>query len=156
MILLPKILYVLWHSLVYISLRYFKIMDTLLQSFVWGPNRHKLFSKVLQIPTSLGGLAVPEFGSYYLPVQLSHFYHIDKTDKCRYLGLACHPVDSRVPHPFCDLLLHGLHGSSELPSRSVLLFHHKQIWDLSMFKMGTTGFHTNTSWWYNRLLPELL
>lgn len=42
MILLPKILYVLWHFPVYIPFKYFKIMDTLLQSFGGqaGTNSH--------------------------------------------------------------------------------------------------------------------
>lgn len=34
MILLPKILYILWHSPVYIPNTFFKTMDTILQSFV--------------------------------------------------------------------------------------------------------------------------
>lgn len=55
MVLLPKILYVLWHTPVYLPLKYFKIMESLLKTFVWGSSRHKLAWRILQNPTDLGG-----------------------------------------------------------------------------------------------------
>lgn len=54
MVLLPKFLYVFWHSPVYLPLRVFKSIEALLNSFVWGTKRHKLSWQTLKNPTELG------------------------------------------------------------------------------------------------------
>lgn len=58
---------------------------------------------------NLAGLAGYDFGLYYLVAQLSHFYHIDKFDKLRYLSLVCQPSESHLSHLFYDEL-RGLGG----------------------------------------------
>lgn len=74
MVLLPKILYVLWHTPVYLPLKHFKSLKALLKPFVWGANRHKLACQTLKNPTDLGGTALPDFNLYYIASQLSHSY----------------------------------------------------------------------------------
>lgn len=58
-ILLPKFLYVFWHSLVLIPLKTFKTQDSILNAFIWGSSRHKW--NTLKNPSSLGGAALPDF-----------------------------------------------------------------------------------------------
>lgn len=55
MILLPKFLYMFWNSPVLIPLKIFKTMDKIINSFIWGSNRHKLAWNTIKNPTSSGG-----------------------------------------------------------------------------------------------------
>lgn len=55
MILLPKFLYILWNSPILIPLKIFKALDQIVNSFIWGSNRHKLAWNTLKNPTSAGG-----------------------------------------------------------------------------------------------------
>lgn len=100
MILLPKFLYILWHAMVYLPLRIFKSIKTILNSFVWGKTRHKLSWQVLKNPTELGGTALPDFNLYCLVAQLSHFFYLGKGDKERYLTLVCSPYTHIYTRPF--------------------------------------------------------
>lgn len=84
------------------ALNIFKIMDSILNSFVWGNSQHKVSWRVLKKPTELGGAALPDLHAYYLASQLSHFFYFDKEDKIRYLSLACSAVVTQVAHPFSD------------------------------------------------------
>lgn len=84
MVLLPKILYVLWHTPIYLKLKYFKSLEALLKPFVWGTNRHKLAWQALKNPTDMGSMALPDFNLYYMAFQLSQLFHIDKTDNTRF------------------------------------------------------------------------
>lgn len=81
MILLPKILYILWHTPIYVPLIYFKSLEALLKPFVWGP---KLAWQTLKNPSDLEGTALPDFILYYIASQLSALYHIDKTNRDRF------------------------------------------------------------------------
>lgn len=80
MILLPKLVYIFWHSPIHLPRRMFKAMETILNTFVWGPSRHKLPWKVLKCPTELGGTALPDLYIYYIAAQLSHFFHFNHSD----------------------------------------------------------------------------
>lgn len=62
MILLPKILYMVWHTPLYIPLKIFKQMEVILNSFVWG---HKLGWHLLKTPTLGGGCSLPNLQDYY-------------------------------------------------------------------------------------------
>lgn len=59
MIIMPKLLYVFWNSPVLIPLKIFKSLDTIINSFIWGPNRHKLAWNTLKNPTSSRGGCPP-------------------------------------------------------------------------------------------------
>lgn len=67
---------ILWHAPVYLILRHFKLIETLLKAFIWGCNRHKLPWHKLKNPTDLAGTALPDFNLYYLAAQLSQLFHI--------------------------------------------------------------------------------
>lgn len=89
MILLPKIFYILWHSPIYLPLRYFKSLEAILNTFVWCSSRHKLSWHMLINLTDLGGAALLNYNLYYIAAQLSHLFHIDKTDTLRFSTLLC-------------------------------------------------------------------
>lgn len=70
MVLLPKILYILWYFPIYLPLKFFKILDSMLRAFVWGNSRHKLPWRVLRNPSTLGGAVLPDFNPYYIAAHL--------------------------------------------------------------------------------------
>lgn len=91
MVLLPKILYMIWHSPIYLVLRHFKLMEVILKPFIWGNNRHKIAWQKLKNPTDLAGMALPDLNAYYIAAQLSQIFHVDKIDTfCAPSGLIQH------------------------------------------------------------------
>lgn len=98
MVVLPKILYILWHAKIYLPLRIFKFLEAILNTFVWGNSYHKLSWNTLKNPTHLGGTALLDFIFYYLSAQLSHFFHLDKGDRDWYLALVCSPFSQVITH----------------------------------------------------------
>lgn len=75
-----KLLYIFWHSPVYLPLKILKTINSILKTFAWGTTgRHKLPWLMLKNPITLGGAALPDIILYYIAAQLSH-YHLDKTD----------------------------------------------------------------------------
>lgn len=130
MVLLPKILYMIWHSPVYLILRHFKIMETLLKPFVWGNTRHKLPWQKLKNPTDLAGLALPDFNMYYLASQLSQIFHIDKTDRKRFLFLVCPKWIQQTLDPVLPMM-GGRTGEGVGTERRSSLYQYKKIWDIA-------------------------
>lgn len=143
MILLPKILYMLWHTPIYIPLKYFKLMEALLKTFVWGNNRHKLAWKVLKNPTDLGGTALPDFNLYYLAFQLSQLYHINKTDRLRFITLLCPQWAQYTTDPLMAIAV-GRGGNESVGNRKSLLYHFRCIWDITtkLIKIPTLNDYT--------------
>lgn len=125
MVLLPKILYILWHSPVYLPLKYFKSLEGLLKPFVWGTNIHKLAWWILKNPTDLGGTAFPDFNLYYIASQL---HHIDKRD--RFSSLICTQCTQLTSDPHCAIAM-GTGGAESEGDCKSLLYHHRRIWDLA-------------------------
>lgn len=95
MILLPKLLYLFWHTPFYIPP--FKSMEAILNTFVWGSSRHKLSWQVLKCPVHLGGTAFPDLVTYNIASQLSHYYYYIQIDKDRYSVLVCSPALAQLP-----------------------------------------------------------
>lgn len=122
MILLPKLLYLLWHAPLYIPLRLFKTVDSILNSFVCGHSRHKLGWLALQNPSSLGGASVPNFRDYYLASQLSHLYHLEKMEKRRYQALVCQRLDQGAFTPI-QAIIRGNLGDAPRRDRNSILSH---------------------------------
>lgn len=89
MILLPKMLYMIWHAPLYIPLKIFRQMEAILNSFVWGYSRHKLAWHILKKPTSMVGSSLPDLQDYYLASQLSYLYYFNRTETQRYRSLVC-------------------------------------------------------------------
>lgn len=103
MIILPKLLYIFWQAPLYIPQRIFKSMESILNTFIWGPSRRKLPWWVLKCPVDLGGAAVPGLFTYYIASQLSHFFYINHVDKERYSTLICSQIPGSIAHPFQTL-----------------------------------------------------
>lgn len=143
MILLPKLLYIFWHSLIYLPLRIFKIMDAILNSFIWGNSRHKLSWRALKNPVDMGGTALPDLNLYCLAAQFSHFFYLNKEDKLRYLTLACSTAPNRTIHPF-QILLKGTFTPTKLGGRGNMIYNHCKIWDLAMRKLGAPSIHAHS------------
>lgn len=90
MILLPKFLYIFWHSQALLNLKIFTTIDR-------GLGRHKLPWLILKNLTTVGRTALSDFHSYYLEAQLSHFYHLDNTEFDHYQMLVCRQ-SNQVPY----------------------------------------------------------
>lgn len=72
MVTQPKCLYVVQHVFVPIPKSFFRSLESMLASFIWGPSRHKLKLASLQRPKSEAGMALPDFYLYYLAGQLKY------------------------------------------------------------------------------------
>lgn len=149
--LLPKILYVLQHSPVYLILRHFRLIEAILKSFVWGNNRHKLPWHKRKNPTDLAGMALPEFNQYYLAVQLSQLFHIDKVDKDRFLCLLCPGWARPTRDPF-TVILSKTGGMSKTSDRRSLLYHYRKIWDMGSARLNMPATHEFIPLWHNTAL----
>ena len=51
----------------------FRELDSLSTAFIWGSGRRRVALQILQRPTREGGMAVPDFESYYLAAQLQWY-----------------------------------------------------------------------------------
>lgn len=65
MVVLPKFLYFFSHIPVFIRKSFFRSLDQLISSFLWGNKNPRIRRSVLQLPKALGGLALPNFLHYY-------------------------------------------------------------------------------------------
>lgn len=68
--MLPVILYFLRHATVWVPKSYFKKIDGIVSSFLWGPRPPRIEIKALQEPGDGGGLALPDWQKYYLAGQI--------------------------------------------------------------------------------------
>lgn len=134
MILLPKILYVIWHTPIYVPLKYFKIIEALLKPFVWGTSRHKLAWQVLKNPADLGGTALPDFNLYYVASQMSQLYHIDKTDRDRFLQLLCPKRVKRTKDSIYAIVVESSSTEPHSDNKS-MLYHYSKIWAIALKKL---------------------
>lgn len=145
----------MWNSPVLIPLKTFKAIDHILNSFVWGTNRHKLAWHTLKNPTSSGGTALPDLHAYYIAAQLSHIYHLHKTDSIRYQSLTCKKPNS-VAHSPLQVIFRGRGNRGGWAAQNPLLHQHKSIWESALKLIGADFFHTHTPLWHNPQLPELM
>lgn len=72
MILMPQLLYVLHNSPMVITLKKFRIINSLFRSFIWLSKPPRIKLEQLQRPKDNGGLALPNPWVYYLASQLQH------------------------------------------------------------------------------------
>lgn len=121
--------------------------------FIWGKSRHKLPWGKLKNPTNLGGTALPDLNMYYIAAHLSQPFHIDKTDRARFLTFLClgwsHSTGDSLVSITGRVLILGQAGD-----RTSLLHHCRCIWDLATAKLQLPLLHKNTSLWHNVALPE--
>lgn len=80
--LLPSILYILRHALVWIPRKYFRQFESVMTSFLWGSQRPRFRLTILQRPWTEGGLVCPNLFTYYLAALLTqaHYWLADKTN----------------------------------------------------------------------------
>lgn len=65
MVVLPKFLYLFSHIPILIKKSFFRALDQLISSFLWGNKNPRIRRSVLQLPKACGGLALPNFLHYY-------------------------------------------------------------------------------------------
>lgn len=127
MIILPKIIYLVWHAPLYIPLKLFKQIEAILNSFVWGQNRHKLAWQTLKNPTDMGGVALPDLQDYYLASQLSHMYHFHTSEMQRYRSLVCDKPGHPMFTPIQAILRGKRAPGPTVRYNSGMLLHHQRI-----------------------------
>lgn len=153
MVLLPKVLYILWHSPVYLVLKHFKILETLIKPFVWGNNRHKLPWHKLKHPTDLAGMALPDFNTYYVAAQLSQIFHIDKVDRDRFLHSLCPKWTRQTLDSLVAITGEG-RDKGQKKDRKSLLYQYRRVWEMASDRMNVMSPHSCTHLWHNTSLPE--
>lgn len=154
MVLLPKLLYIFWQSPIHLPQCIFKAMESILNTFVWGSSHHKLSWKVLKCPTDLGGTALPDLYIYYIAAQLSHFFHLNLSDKIRYSQMVCPQSSGTISHPF-QILFCEPRDSTHTSNGGPMLIHHCKIWRAAMRIGQAPSPHSHTPLWNNPNLPEL-
>lgn len=70
MSILPKLLYLMQALPIHIPLSFFRQVQSLFTDFVWAKKRPRLPNKLLILPKSSGGLALPNIRAYYQAVHL--------------------------------------------------------------------------------------
>uniref|UniRef100_A0A6I8T0L1 Reverse transcriptase domain-containing protein n=1 Tax=Xenopus tropicalis TaxID=8364 RepID=A0A6I8T0L1_XENTR len=70
MIFLPKFLYPLHNAPITPRAKWFSGVDRIIREFLWAGDHPRLNIKILQAPSSGGGLALPNFNFYFLAAQL--------------------------------------------------------------------------------------
>lgn len=134
-------------------LKYFKIIEALLKPFVWGSSRHKLAWQALKNPADLSGTVLLDFNLYYVASQLSQLYHVDKTDRERFLQVLCPKRTRRTNDPIYAIAVDS--SSTEPHSQmKTLLYHYSRIWDIASRKLGTPQYNDYNLLWHNKNMPN--
>lgn len=75
MVCLPQLLYLFQNIPVYLSLSFFKKIDSILLPFIWNYKSHRIKKNHLCKTKKYGGLALPEFKYYYLATNIQYIAH---------------------------------------------------------------------------------
>uniref|UniRef100_A0A803J788 Reverse transcriptase domain-containing protein n=1 Tax=Xenopus tropicalis TaxID=8364 RepID=A0A803J788_XENTR len=155
MSLLPKILYIIMHSPIFLAQRLFQIITSQILTLIWKGTRPRLKLALLRNPTTAGGLALPHFHLYYISSQLtqiSHWFHTQSQHSAKRMGFT-------GPIPTRDRIYHLLKGYSGCPTprpTNTIMVQALRIWDkankLVPHKTGVIEHYTPI--WENRTLPE--
>uniref|UniRef100_A0A803JZ26 Reverse transcriptase zinc-binding domain-containing protein n=1 Tax=Xenopus tropicalis TaxID=8364 RepID=A0A803JZ26_XENTR len=81
MLYLPKFLYPLWNSPIYITNQFFKKLNSELISFIWANKAPRIAWLTLTAPKEKGGLALPHLQNYYFAAQLSYIHNWFNPDR---------------------------------------------------------------------------
>ena len=117
MIYLPRFLYVLSNSPIYITKAKFKEIDSIITNFVWRGGVVRIAKKTLQLPTSEGGLALPCLQTYYIASQLAHahwWFHPEANNAAAALEVAILPSYESLQNLIHRLSLRGREGATVL------------------------------------------
>lgn len=109
--------------------------------------------QVLKNPTDLGGTALPDFNLYYIAAQLSQLFHLDKTDRERFLTLLC-PKWAQYTKDSIYAIAADWGGIELGERRHTMLYHYRKIWNLAVSRLDIPQFNDYTPLWHNRNLQE--
>uniref|UniRef100_A0A6I8SLC4 Reverse transcriptase domain-containing protein n=1 Tax=Xenopus tropicalis TaxID=8364 RepID=A0A6I8SLC4_XENTR len=151
MFLLPKVLYALWHSPIYIPKKVFAQLNSLLSKFIWGTSRPRLRLTTLMRPRDRGGLALPDIYIYYVAAQLTHISPMVHSDISPPLYQLWAQVTSAQGIPWPLLLSKKLprHASSILVLQNKILQAGHKLTKL-------TQYPPQTPLWHNPDFPQLV
>lgn len=83
MVCLPQLLYLFQNVPVYLTISFFKKLDSLFLPFIWNFKSNRIKKKHLCKTNNQGGLALPEFKYYYL----HHMFPVECTSRAFWLPL---------------------------------------------------------------------
>uniref|UniRef100_A0A803JYP6 Reverse transcriptase domain-containing protein n=1 Tax=Xenopus tropicalis TaxID=8364 RepID=A0A803JYP6_XENTR len=150
MFILPKMLYILWHSPTRIPKKIFTKIHSQFTKFIWGTSRARLRLSTLMRPRDKGGLALPDIHMYYLAAQLTHISPMIHRELSPPLYQLWAQATNCQGAPWHTLLTKQK-NSQLLPiialQRSVISTAHKLI--------KYTGQPPQTPLWHNATFPKL-
>lgn len=84
---------------------------------------------------------------------MSQLYHIDKTDRTRFLTLLCPKWAQNTTDPLTAITV-GRGSNESEGNRKSLLYHFRCIWDITTKLIKIPTFNDYTPLWHNKSLPE--
>lgn len=155
MTLMPKILYILQHSPIFLPTQTLHRIRSLLVSFVWHGRRPRVAAKFLAAPWDGGGVSFPDVQLYYLASQLSHLARWGSEEQTRVQVLLVSPFNRRYSHPL-HLLFCGNHFTGGTLRNHPVLRQALMVWHQVRRRYYTEGVDAYTPLWHCKLLPELV
>lgn len=113
----------------YIPLCIFKLMESILNTLIWGPSPSQTIMASAEVSCQPRWHHPPK-PVLFIASQFSHFFYFNQVDKIRYSILLCSPASHPVTYPF--LILCGTQKVSHRGNRSPMVFHHGKIWQLTI------------------------
>ncbi len=78
MMVLPRFLYLFQIIPAFIPQKYFKNLDSIITTFIWGGKQPRISRKHLSKTRSEGGFGLPQFKLYYLAAHLNIFFILER------------------------------------------------------------------------------
>lgn len=108
--LLPYILYILCHALVWIPRKYFRQFESVVFSFLWGAHRPRFRLSVLQRPWTEGSLACPNLFTYNLTALLTWAHSWLVSDEAN-AAMVLEATELGSDEALCNILYRGKSAS---------------------------------------------
>lgn len=146
---MPKILYILQQSQIYLPMQLLHRIRSILVSFVWHSCRARVATKFLPAPWDSEGVSFPDVQLYYLASQLSHLTRWVSEDQTRVLLIS--PFNPHYAHPL-HLLFCGNHFTGGSLQNHPILKQALMVWHLTRKCYYSEGSDAHTALWFCRLL----
>uniref|UniRef100_A0A3B1KHZ5 Reverse transcriptase domain-containing protein n=1 Tax=Astyanax mexicanus TaxID=7994 RepID=A0A3B1KHZ5_ASTMX len=115
-------------------LKYFAEIDSMVSKFLWNNKQSRIRLATLQLPKTLGGLAVPNFKLYFMSFQLRALRSwLDPESKTSWRAIESILVR---PHRLQDLLFTGAGSKNTDLKFGCIVAHSLKIWSLIEKLMG--------------------
>lgn len=101
-------------------------MESILNSFGWGHQRHKLDWHILKNSSNMGGTSLPDLQEHYIAAQLSHMYHYHKNEMQRYNMLVSSSPGSSLTSPLQAIFRGGQISKRTSHYNDGMLLHHQK------------------------------